>query len=67
MSDLGYVVQECLDHEILRDVMSTVDDQRGDFDVLQAVDYRPIGEDRTPIKAATTVISPLRGTMQRWK
>jgi hypothetical protein len=64
VGNLGYVVQERLDHEVLRNVVSTSDNQGGDSDVLQTVDNCPIGEDRTPVKAVTTIISPPWGTMR---
>lgn len=65
MSGPGYVVQEWLDHEVLRDVVNAADNQGGNFDLPQAVDYRPTGEDRTPVKAGTTIISSPWGAIQR--
>lgn len=57
---LGSVVQEWLDRELPYDI-------GGNIDILQAVDYRPIGEDVTPVKAVTTIISSPRGAKQRQK
>ena len=62
VGDLGFIFQERPDHEILCDIVDTIDDGGGKFDVRQAFSYRPIGEDETPVKAVTTDISSPWGT-----